>query len=144
MDEAPLKQLLQAAGLPITDLTPERLRDFLVAYRTSEVVGVAGIEPYGEVGLLRSVAVQDKLRGSKLGKRLVEAVEMRAGRMGIVHIYLLTTTAAGFFAGLGYRQLARESAPAAIRATAQFSELCPASSVFMIKTINWGNHVENL
>jgi amino-acid N-acetyltransferase len=46
-------------------------------------------------------------------------------------IYLLTTTAPDFFAGLGFRRAGRKTAPPAIRATRQFATLCPASAVLM-------------
>jgi N-acetylglutamate synthase-like GNAT family acetyltransferase len=48
-------------------------------------------------------------------------------------MYLLTTTAAGFFERRGYVAAARESAPAEIRATREFADICPASSAFMVK-----------
>jgi amino-acid N-acetyltransferase len=48
---------------------------------------------------------------------------------------LLTTTAAAFFEKRGYRRLARTSAPAAIRATTQFSALCPSTATLMVKAM---------
>ena len=48
---------------------------------------------------------------------------------------LLTTTAASFFAKRGYRPLARDEAPAAVRATAEFRSICPASATCMGKSL---------
>jgi amino-acid N-acetyltransferase len=48
---------------------------------------------------------------------------------------LLTTTAEDFFRALGYARIARELAPEAIRTTREFSSLCPASSVVMVKRL---------
>ena len=135
-DAEPLRQLLQDADLTVSDLAPEWLGHFLIARQGTDVVGAAGIERYGEAGLLRSVAVRIDRRGSGLGKRLVQAMEMQAGQLGVRHLYLLTTTAPEFFSVLGYRQLGRDAAPSAIRTSTQFSELCPASAVFMVKQLD--------
>lgn len=125
--------MLQEAGLPIEDLEPSVLWGFLVARRVGEPVGAAGLECHGGVALLRSVVVDEPLRGTGLGKRLVAAAEKRARGLGINDLYLLTTTAPRFFASLGYVPADREDAPEAIRQTAQFSQLCPSSSAFMVK-----------
>jgi amino-acid N-acetyltransferase len=81
------------------------------------------------------VAVDEAHRGTGLGKRLVEAMEEHARACGVRDLYLLTVTAEGFFAGLGYRKLPREQAPPGIASTEQFSQLCPSSSSFMVKTL---------
>jgi len=134
-DEPALLELLAVAELPSEDLTPQMLEDFLVARLDGRVVGTAGLEHYEEAGLLRSVAVEEAHRGTGLGKRLVEAMEEQAKDAGVRDLYVLTTTAQGFFAGLGYKDAARDQAPEAIKATEQFSKLCPSSSAFMLKTL---------
>lgn len=67
---------------------------------------------------------------------LVGEAERRARAAGVGVLYLLTTTAAGFFERLGYRQTDRAAAPREIAATRQFSGLCPASSAFMVKSLD--------
>ncbi|HET7649117.1 MAG TPA: arsenic resistance N-acetyltransferase ArsN2 [Gammaproteobacteria bacterium] len=127
--------LLRSSDLPVADVVPGVLKDFVVAHCGPDIVGVAGIERHGDCGLLRSVSVDAQLRGTGLGRRLVEAMETCARQHGIRCLYLLTTTADGFFASQGYTPTARERAPAAIQGTAEFSTLCPASSRFMMKTL---------
>jgi N-acetylglutamate synthase-like GNAT family acetyltransferase len=134
-DETALGILLQAADLSTEDITPEMLEHFLVAHAGQALAGAVGLEVLGEAGLLRSVAVDEAHRGTGLGKRLVAAMEEHAREAGVRELYLLTTTAEDFFAGLGYRTLPREQAPPAVAGTAQFSELCPSSSCFMVKSI---------
>ncbi|HEY3644871.1 MAG TPA: arsenic resistance N-acetyltransferase ArsN2 [Gammaproteobacteria bacterium] len=134
-DEVALAVLLQAADLAAEDLTPEMLEHFHVAHLDKHLVGCAGLEVLGEAGLLRSVAVDEAHRGTGLGKELVAAVEAHAREEGVRQLYLLTTTAEGFFAGLGFRKLPRDEAPAGIAGTEQFSSLCPSSSSFMVKTL---------
>ena len=59
--------------------------------------------------------------------------EMR--RRGLRDAYLLTTTARRFFTRQGFAEIARERAPAAIRATREFAELCPANASVMHRAL---------
>jgi amino-acid N-acetyltransferase len=79
--------------------------------------------------------VADNHRGGGHGKALVSHAEAWASQHGVEALYLLTTTAAEFFARLGYVAIPRSEAPAAIAATAQFASLCPSSSTFMRKVL---------
>jgi amino-acid N-acetyltransferase len=65
------------------------------------------------------------------GTAAVRALEARAHDAGVETLYLLTTTAAAFFAELGYERIERESVPAPIRESAEFGELCPSSATVM-------------
>ncbi|MGE5624063.1 MAG: arsenic resistance N-acetyltransferase ArsN2 [Bacillota bacterium] len=134
-DEIALSILLQTCDLSTEDIEPEILEHFLTARADNHVVGAAGLEVHGEAGLLRSVAVDEPHRGLGLGKRLVEAMEEHAKTAGVRELYLLTTTAEDFFAGMGYRSVPRDQAPAGIAGTEQFSKLCPSSSAFMVKSL---------
>lgn len=130
---AEAKALLEASGLPTSDLTPE-VR--LLGERDGDrLVGVVGLEARGAVGLLRSLAVEPGRRGGGLGSELVTALENVAAGGGITELYLLTTTAEAFFARRGYQRVPREAAPAGIRGTAEFASICPASSAFMTKRL---------
>lgn len=128
-----VEALLSEAQLPIADLASSRSLNLLGLRGGHRLVGVVGVEVYGCVGLLRSLAVEQAHRNSGLGSSLVSNAETWAAKQGIKTLYLLTTTAAQFFAKRGYEAVPRSEAPAAIAATAQFSDLCPASSAFMRK-----------
>jgi N-acetylglutamate synthase-like GNAT family acetyltransferase len=93
------------------------------------VVGVAGIEVYGTDALLRSVAVADAVRNRGLGRDLVRNRLEAARTRGLRAVYLLTTTAPGFFEGLGFERVPRASAPASVQASEEFASLCPDSAV---------------
>lgn len=54
-----------------------------------------------------------------------------ARELGISSLYLLTTTAQGYFSNLGFAVIPREKAPEAIQRTRQFSGICPSSATFM-------------
>lgn len=134
-DLAALRELLHAGGLPGEDLRREALQHFLVARGAQSLLGSVGLEIYGDVALLRSLAVAPGARRQGLGQRLLTAAEALARRSGIRRLYLLTTTAEPFFAARGYAVAPRSAAPAAIAGTAQFNSLCPSSASFMSKAM---------
>ena len=133
--DAEVEALLVEAGLPVSDLSDGRDLTLLGVREDGRLVGVAGIEVHGPVGLLRSVAVTPARRSAGLGLDLVSSAETWAAGHGLESLYLLTTTAAGFFARLGYEVTPRAEAPAAIAATSQFAGLCPRSATFMRKLV---------
>ncbi|MBB5208582.1 arsenic resistance N-acetyltransferase ArsN2 [Chiayiivirga flava] len=134
-DLQPIHALLVSAGLPIDDVDIALLADFLVVRGAGGVVGVVGLQRAGDAALLRSLAVAPQRQRSGLGAALVDAAEAAAEARGIAALFLLTTSAAPFFATRGYAQIERAAAPPAIRSTAQFAQLCPASSVLMVKPV---------
>ena len=89
------------------------------------------LEPAGDAGLLRSVAVRDSARGAGVGTAVCDELEERARAEGTTELYLLTTSAADFFADRGYEKIERVDAPRAIRETTQFDDRCPAAAVCM-------------
>lgn len=128
-DDLPaIAALLAASGLPHADLTPDALARFVVAREGGALRGVAGLEVYGASGLLRSLAVAPGARGTGLGGRLVAAVEEEARTLGLDRLYLLTTTAAPFFAARGYEPTDRADVPAPVKTSSEFAGLCPASA----------------
>ena len=128
--------LLEAQGLPFSDITPEHLELFLYAGSEASPTGMVGVEIYGTVGLLRSLVVADDARTQGLGSALVQQAESYAAARQLSALYLLTTTADKFFERRGYQRIDRTQAPTAIHATVEFASLCPASSAFMIKQLS--------
>lgn len=130
---AEIKQLLSVCELPYADISPSKYLLFFGCRSDGKLDGVIGLEVYGPVALLRSLAVDPALRKRGLGKALVDFAEAQAASRGIDSLYLLTTTADTYFSRLGYSPALREEAPSSIKTTSQFSDLCPTSSVFMCK-----------
>ena len=130
-----VRGLLEAAGLPVSDL--ERgVPVALFGVREEErLVGIVGVEVHRNVGLLRSLAVTPEAAGSGIGRALVEAAEAWASDSGLEALYLLTTTASGWFEQRGYAALPRTSAPPGISDSAEFRSLCPDTAVFMGKRL---------
>src|SRR4051794_5359927 len=129
-DADAIERLLEAAGLP-TGGVREALAGFVGVRDGTGIVAVAGIERYGDDVLLRSVAVAAAARRAGLGARLVDERLARAVATGAGDAYLLTTTADGFFRRLGFVAIDRAEVPAGIRASAEFTSLCPANAVVM-------------
>ena len=127
--------LLSAAGLPMSDLTDSSEVEFLVARQDERLVGVVGLERFGEVGLLRSLAVGAEHQRQGLGLALTRALEAHAASTGICSLVLLTETASGFFRRYGYQAIARAGAPQAVHASTEFRELCPESAICMSKRL---------
>jgi len=132
-NESAVKQLLSESSLPVADITAQHLRHFFGCGSGPELEGLVGLELYGEVALLRSLAVAAVRRGSGLGSQLVEHAERYARDQGVKSLYLLTTTAEAFFLRFGYARLPREEAPETIKSTKEFAGICPMSSAFMVK-----------
>jgi amino-acid N-acetyltransferase len=128
-------QLLAAAQLPTEDLTAAHCEHFFFAGSPSEPTGLVGLELFGNVALLRSLVVAPDRRGTGEGALLLRHAEDHARAQGVGTLYLLTTTAESFFSKHGYQRVPRDAAPDAIRATREFSGICPASSAFMMRQL---------
>jgi amino-acid N-acetyltransferase len=119
-----IKALLAENELPAADLTRELMPDFVVAEDADgSVVGSVGLERFGTNALLRSLAVSQAARGVGLGRSLTVHAENAARVAGISELWLLTTTAADFFRRAGYTMVNRNTAPAELLASTQFSQL---------------------
>jgi len=127
--------LLESARLPTADLTAEHCEHFFFSGAPENPTGMVGLELYGDVALLRSLVVVSASRGTGEGSALLGHAQQHAMANGVRALYLLTTTAERFFSTRGYRRAPRDSAPAAIRATREFSSICPASSVLMMRDL---------
>ena len=129
-----IRALLREEQLPVDDLDQTTI-EFLVADDGGNLVGAIGLERYDQHALLRSLVVRRGHRSTGLGASLVGAIEARARNDGIAALVLLTQTASEFFARRGYQSIERNDAPSAIRNSAEFRSLCPASATCMIKPL---------
>lgn len=132
-DRLEVLDLLEACGLPTAGVERHLPESYAVAVARGRVIGVAGIEPYGRDGLLRSVAVSSDWRGRAVGARLVLDRLAWAETAGLTGVYLLTDDAAGYFARLGFASVARDTVPDQIRASEEFASICPESATVMAR-----------
>lgn len=136
-DLAAVCALLEQRRLPL-DGVAEHVRTLLVARSDRTVVGAAALEPYGDEGLLRSVVVAPAWQGSGLGRRLTTAALDLAATLGMTEIFLLTTTAEGYFPKFGFERIDRAAVPESVRSSVEFTSACPASAVVMRKRLEAG------
>jgi amino-acid N-acetyltransferase len=133
-DLAPVLALLERHGLPIDGASC--MEDALVVARLNgEIVGAAGLELYADGALLRSVVVDASVQGQGLGQRLTEAALTLARTHQAPTVFLLTTTADGFFPRFGFERINRDDVPASVRESVEFQSACPASAIVMRKSL---------
>ena len=130
-----LEVLLMANALPVSDL-PASLNGFYLALDGDAVVGAAGMEHWGNVGLLRSVAVAESHRNHHIARQLTDTVLSHARKAQVQEIYLITNTADRYFEKYGFQRIDRSDVPASIAQTEQFAGLCPSSAVVMKMTLH--------
>jgi amino-acid N-acetyltransferase len=130
--------LLSSFGLPTAGVA-ENLGHFLVAEEEGRVVACAGFEPYGRLGLLRSLAVEGAAGGRGLGGALAGAIEEKMARSGLAEAYLLTTGAEEFWERRGYEAIDRRLAPEGLRSSEELKGACPCSATLMRKNLEGKN-----
>ena len=126
--------LLQRLHLPLAGVD-EHLPTFLVAREHEQIVGTAALELYADVALLRSVAVEPRRQGNRLGHQLTAAAVQLATTHGVNTVFLLTTTAERFFPKFGFEPIHRDQVPASVQRSVEFQSACPASAIVMRKQL---------
>lgn len=126
-------ELLEDARLPLAGVS-EHIGNFVLAL-DGAVVGCAGLEVYGEAGLLRSVAVDLNYRSLGVGAGLTQKVLELAAARGLSSVSLLTNTAPGYFSRFGLARVERSELPAALAESAEFQGACPDSAVAMMRPV---------
>lgn len=126
--------LLKENDLPTEDI-PEKLGGLYLGYNWEEFIGIGGIETFGGYGLLRSLVVIEEFRGEGYGSTLCDLIVKEAAERGVSELYLLTTTAPGFFEKLGFGRIARAEAPEEIKSSTEFSQLCPETAALMRRAV---------
>jgi N-acetylglutamate synthase-like GNAT family acetyltransferase len=134
-DLLPARALLAANALPLEGF-PDHPGTVWVAATGDRVVGVVALELYPDGALLRSLAVQQHVRGQRLGAQLVAAALDDVRRRDLAVVYLLTTTAETYFARLGFTVVARDAVPDSLLDSIEFRSACPASATAMVTRLD--------
>jgi amino-acid N-acetyltransferase len=127
-------ELLKQNNLPTEDITPGT--QLFVVEDGNEVIATVAVEYDYDDALLRSLSVSETKRGSGIGSELVSFIEDYVRRQGVRNMFLLTTTAADFFAKRGYKVIDRSNVPEFIQKTKEYSVICASSSTLMKKELN--------
>ena len=128
-------ELLRICKLPYQDI--QLKNNLFISYHNEDgkMIGSGGLEFYSSYALLRSVAVDETLRGKSIGKKIVEDLLLRARARTIREVYLLTETAHDYFTKRGFSDIARENVPNEVKASTEFSSVCPVSASVMVYRI---------
>lgn len=129
-----LAATLRDANLPHHDLGGLTKRFFCASVK-GEIVGYVGLEIAGGDALLRSAVIFSRARHRGQGRAMVDQLLRLASDYGIERVWLLTTTATGFFAKLGFADVNRATVPAALAASEEFSLYACADAACMVREL---------
>lgn len=135
-DRAEVTALLTAAGLPLDGLEACFPHDMVVARIDGVVIGVAGLERWGTVGLLRSVAVAEAQRRTGVASALIAERLCIARLDGLSAVYLLTAGADRYFAQRGFVSVERAALPAILDGSTQVTLPACSTAVAMVKHLD--------
>jgi arsenite methyltransferase len=127
-----VRALLERRGLPTAGVADHFGPAYTVAADgRGAVIGVVGLETYGDAGLLRSLAVDAAWGGRGIGAALTTDRLAEAAARGLSEVYALTTTAEDYFPRFGFEAVSREAVPEAVRGSGEFAQLCPESAAVL-------------
>jgi amino-acid N-acetyltransferase len=126
-----LAGLLAGTGLSTVGAR-EHLKHFLLAFDEHGLIGCAGMEKYGNYGLLRSVAVVEAERGQGYGQTLVEKQLLKAQQEGVRHVVLFANGADDFFQKFDFTATRRETIPATVKDSVEFKFALPESTAMLL------------
>ena len=128
-DMAEVEHLLSSAGLTREGLADCERAGLLLVARADDgcLMGCVALERFDGAVLVRSLAVTAGARGHGLGGALLGHVLDHARALGAGEAWLLTETAATFFAARGWEAADRAAAPGGIAGSVEFTSACPSS-----------------
>ncbi len=103
-DIAAITAVLEAAHLPARELEPF-VESFIVAEKDGAVVACGGVEIHDDTAVIRSVAVDESMRGSGVGRALSMKLLAYALGRGSNDLYLFTADAWQFWQKIGFRDI---------------------------------------
>ncbi len=135
-DHDAVSALLSASNLAALDPASQFGPQYVVAHDAKDrLVGVAGLEVYGDNALLRSVAVVPSFRSQGLARQLTQDRLRWAAGHNVSTVYLLTTDAISYWRRHGFAEIGRNQAPSSIRSTVQWSGGCSTFAIAMKKQV---------
>ncbi len=126
--------LLGRCHLPVHGLDGAHVHVFFVR-EGERIIACAAVEWYGARTLLRSVAVHPEYRHRGVGTALVRYVLHMIRQNGGREVYLLTTTAVGFFRKFGFHIIPRAAVPPVVRQSVEFSLTVCKSATAMWRSL---------
>ncbi|HVG47467.1 MAG TPA: GNAT family N-acetyltransferase [Rubellimicrobium sp.] len=122
---------LVAARLPTDDLGGGGR--FFMLKDDQGPVAFGGLDGSGPDPMLRSVLVRPEGPGRGHDRAMLQRLAGDTRASGSERLWLLATSVAPFFAGLGWRPTDGASAPETVRLSRRVQGLCPSSAVLMCR-----------
>ncbi len=123
--------LLGSCSLPLQG-AQQHFADFLLVFEGDALAACGGLECYGDVALLRSVAVAPTHRSKGLGQEVCGRLLAGAKERDIRTVVLLTDSAQDFFVQMGFEIVPRSDLPAQVGASEELRGACPATALAMV------------
>jgi amino-acid N-acetyltransferase len=99
-----VREMLARGGLTIDGIEwPAAC--YLMAYFGDEAVGVVGVEPKIDAGLIRSLYVEESMRRRGIGASLIAAARKAAHTRGARHLYCFSAEAGSLFERQGFAKV---------------------------------------
>ncbi len=109
-----VEALLSASSISVEGIH-EHITQYIVSRDKAGVLGCIGVDRYGTTGVLRVLAVAQRARSAGLGELLISAIVADVRLRGVESIVLQTTSAAGYFARLGFTPMNPADLPQSVR-----------------------------
>jgi amino-acid N-acetyltransferase len=129
-----VRALLGSRSLPL-DGAQQHFADFLLAFEDGALAACGGLECYGDVALLRSVAVAPTHRGRGLGRGVCGRLLASARQRNIRTVVLLTESAQDFFVKMGFEVVPRTVLPEQVKVSEELRGACPATAFAMLRSL---------
>lgn len=89
----------------------DNVRDFFIAEEEGKIIACCSLHScWEDLGEIRSLAVEEKLHGKGIAKKLVDLCLKDAPQLGLNRIFALTYVP-NFFKGLGFKEIPKEELP---------------------------------
>jgi amino-acid N-acetyltransferase len=136
-DRPPIKAFLSGHGLPTKGVgLKKHIGSYLLAQDADgRIVALGGISIHRDGALLRALAVHHRWRSINLAKLLVDQLGALAQQHGAADLYVVTSTAPGYFKKLGFVETVPSSVPDDVRSAKVFSAAALAHAVVLYRAI---------
>ena len=130
-----IEEILLNAKLPIAGIKKPNCKLFVLEAQ-QEIAGIIGYELYGDIALLRSLAVVPSQQGQGRAKELFEFIFRHLKEKNIRDVYGLTLTIPEWLLKLGFNEIKRDDIAPELFASEELKGACPDSARAFTKSIS--------
>ncbi|MCG5077998.1 GNAT family N-acetyltransferase [Paraburkholderia tagetis] len=130
-DVPEVEDLLRTCQLPVEGVR-EHINRYLVSRDSGGIIGCAGLEQYGKVGLLRCLAVARRARFAGLGDFILSLLVADARERGIESLVVHSTGAERYFEQIGFTAAETSELPDDLRRSLERTSPCAALDIMQV------------